>query len=126
MIPILSQFSESSMRGQTSDLCSRFMCVFDEDRDGFINMSEFLEINRFFFMVSCLDVADTTDTSASQLNTSEFREVRKSYEDYVMGPSLNDLQDLDMVLLTATQAHGFDMLSEPTIEMTEVNDRTGS
>jgi hypothetical protein len=37
MTPILNQFAEGQLLGQTSELCGRFMRVFDEDRDGFIN-----------------------------------------------------------------------------------------
>jgi hypothetical protein len=119
MMPILNQFSEGAMLSQSSEVCSRFMRVFDEDRDGFIDMDEFLLINKFFFMVSCLEV----ETANENMNAAEFRDVRRSYEEYVMGPSFKELEDLDTVLLTATQAHGFDLtldFSAPSsaIEMT--------
>jgi len=56
MLPILTTMSAGQgVKSLTEALCAQFMTVFDVDCDGRLNLIEFTALNRFFFLVACLD-----------------------------------------------------------------------
>jgi hypothetical protein len=56
MLPILTTMSAGQgVKSLTEALCAQFMSVFDVDGDGRLNLIEFTALNRFFFLVACLD-----------------------------------------------------------------------
>lgn len=62
MGPILTSLSAGQGLGALAyELCGQCMDVFDADRDGRINLAEFIAVNRFFFLVACLDEDDDGD-----------------------------------------------------------------
>lgn len=56
MLPILTTMSAGQgVKSLTEALSAQFMTVFDVDCDGRLNLIEFTALNRFFFLVACLD-----------------------------------------------------------------------
>jgi len=71
MKTVLQTLSEGQGMGRLEpELCDDFVRSFDLDGDGRIDVDEFVAINRFLFMVSCLDGGlDTPANTPANKNT---------------------------------------------------------
>jgi Ca2+-binding EF-hand superfamily protein len=63
LFPVVIELTNSEPWAVTDSHCRKFSHIFDEDRDGLINMNEFAKLVRFCVIMSSLDEAQFDDSS---------------------------------------------------------------